>query len=40
VVGIAVRYEMISNRDTNKVVKLYGFLNTHKEYGGNKKNKR
>jgi hypothetical protein len=33
-VGIAVRYEIISNRDNIKVVKVEGVLNTHKEYGG------
>jgi hypothetical protein len=34
VVGIAVGYEIISNRGNIKVVKIYGVLNIHKEYGG------
>jgi hypothetical protein len=30
----AVGYEIISNRDNIKVVKIYGVLSTRKEYGG------
>jgi hypothetical protein len=29
-----VGYEIINNRDNINVVKIYGVLNTHKEFGG------